>query len=203
MEWLFWRFGGHGTQLLAIPLLLAAILCAVLSIGFIIKESSYGGSSATGVGIVSAILAAVMAVCGISSLLYMPPSAQEQTYVSEEHQLTSVGNLREQESTTSTYSGILTYASTTTVDNVETIRFIRQQQDERGTYYTIEARPMSEVRLYQSNDEAPVERHWHTRTVATNPYTGEEHYFNDRLDFVEIKVPEGSVANDYELSLSQ
>lgn len=114
-----------------------------------------------------------------------------------------MGNLREQESTTSTYSGILTYASTTTVDNVETIRFIRQQQDERGTYYTIEARPMSEVRLYQSNDEAPAERHWHTRTVATNPYTGEEHYFNDRLDFVEIKVPEGSVANDYELSLNQ
>lgn len=203
MEWLFWNFDGHGTQLVAVPLLLAATLCALLSIGSIIKESSYGSSSPTGAGLISAILAAVVAICGINALFYIPPGAQEQTYVSEEHQLASVGNLREQESTTSTYSGILTYASTTTVDNVETIRFIRQQQDERGTYYTIEARPMSEVRLYQSNDEAPVERHWHTRTVATNPYTGEEHYFNDRLDFVEIKVPEGSVANDYELSLNQ
>lgn len=203
MEWLFWSLGGHGMQLVAAPLLIAATLCALLSIGFIIKESSYGSSSPTGVSLISAFLAAVIATAGIYTWSYVPPGAQEQTYVSEEHQLVSVGNLREQESTTSTYSGFLTYASTTTVDNVETIRFIRQQQDERGTYYTIEARPMSEVRLYQSNDETPVERHWHTRTVATNPYTGEEHYFNDRLDYVEIKVPEGSVANDYELSLNQ
>ena len=203
MEWVFWLLGGHGTQLLAALLWATAIFCVILALSDTAKTAVRSSTVTSGVALLSVVLAVVTAVGGGYSWFYTPPDAQEQTYVSEEHQLASVGNLREQESTTSTYSGILTYASTTTVDNVETIRFIRQQQDERGTYYTIEARPMSEVRLYQANDEAPVERHWHTRTVATNPYTGEEHYFNDRLDYVEIKVPEGSVANDYELSLNQ
>lgn len=203
MEWLFWFLGADAFRD-NIPYILCCfgVVFGLLAVALIILRSlDWVLRGITGA--VLLLVAGWLWSSGLQAASYLPPSAQEQTYVSEEHQLASVGNLREQESTTSTYSGILTYASTTTVENVETIRFIRQQQDERGTYYTIESRPMSEVRLYQANDEAPVERHWHTRTVATNPYTGEEHYFNDRLDFVEIKVPEGSVANDYELNLNQ
>lgn len=202
MEGLFWLLGADGMHIAAFLLWALTALCALLAAA-LIARGIIDAEGTEGIGALLMLCAGGLWFSGVQLESYLPPSAQEQTYISEEHQLASVGNLREQESTTSTYSGILTYASTTTVDNVETIRFIRQQQDERGTYYTIEARPMSEVRLYQSNDEAPMERHWHTRTVATNPYTGEEYYFNDRLDFVEIKVPEGSVANDYELSLNQ
>ena len=203
MEWVFWLLGADGFRTASYILYGFSAVCALSAAALIMPRLFVDGRGPGVIGIALILFAGVLWFSGLQAERYLPPSAQEQTYVSEEHQLASVGNLREQESTTSTYSGILTYASTTTVDNVETIRFIRQQQDERGTYYTIETRPMSEVRLYQSNDEAPVERHWHTRTVATNPYTGEEHYFNDRLDYVEIKVPEGSVANNYELSLNQ
>ena len=203
MEGLFWFLGADGFRIVAFFLYGIAVLCGLWALCAVIWGVFHYGIKLIVAGVIVTLAGIGFVFFGLQVESYLPPSAQEQTYISEEHQLTSVGNLREQESTTFTYSGILTYASTTTVDNVETIRFIRQQQDERGTYYTIEARPMSEARLYQSNDEAPVERHWHTRIVATNPYTGEERYFNDRLDFVEIKVPEGSVANDYELSLNQ
>lgn len=202
MEYLFWTLGADnfyslppvlwGMGLLFILALMATcILLPIRSINFFIISITCG---------------AVAVFSGVSGVLiwnYLPPSTQEQKYISEEHKLASVGNLREQEESSFTSSGIFYYASTTTIENVETIRFIRENYDERGTYYTVESRPISEVRVYQANDESPVERHWHTRLVAINPDTGKEYHFRDRLDLIEIKVPEGSVANNYEISIEQ
>lgn len=132
-------------------------------------------------------------IIGFVGLMSGFPDEEKETYVSEEHKLASAESL----------SGVLTYVSVSSVENVETIRFIRQAQDEQGTRYSIESRPASEVRIYQANDEAPVERHWRTRIFSTNPHTGEKHVFIDCLDYVEIRVPDGSVAHDDGINLNQ
>lgn len=202
MEDLFWVIGPYMYREMGLITLFLAVITFCAFGMFASKLSKEDGIFFLfpALGIVLSLLGGYE---GYKMLTYIPPEAQEQTYISEEHKLAAVGNLREQKSSTSTHSGVLTYASTSTVENVETIRFIRQAQDERGTRYSVESRSASEVRIYQADDEAPVERHWHTRTVATDPYTGEEHVFEDRLDFVEIKIPEGSVAHDYEISIEQ
>lgn len=203
MEELFWTLGpslfttaGWILVILSCLLMFCSIMIGAANFAF---RHHFPGFT-LGVCLLGAL---AFGVAGIYASAYLPPSAEKQTYVSEEHKLASVGNLREQESETTTTHALFYYASTTKVENVETLRFIRENQDERGTYYTVESRPMDEVRVYQSNDETPVERHWHTRIVMTNPYTGEQHFKSDRLDLIEIKVPEGSVTNDYDLSVSQ
>lgn len=125
MEWLFWFLGEDTLRATAYVLYGVSAVLALSAVVLIIARL-FDSIAQGSIGAVLLLAAGGFLLIGLQAAGYMPPSAQEQTYVSEEHQLTSVGNLREQESTTSTYSGILTYASTTTVDNVEIIRFIHR-----------------------------------------------------------------------------
>lgn len=133
---------------------------------------------------------------------YVPSDAVTQTYVSEEHSLAAVGNTREQVGESSGAGNLFFYASTTTIENVDVLQYVRTSTDREGREFnTVHSWPMEQVRVYENSDQEPIERHHHTRVTIKAPFTGETEVLSDRLDYVEITVPENAVANNYEISV--
>ncbi|MFW0120256.1 hypothetical protein ACN08Y_10120 [Rothia sp. P5764] len=149
--------------------------------------------------------ASLWLVIGVGSLVpvatyesEIKDSAPVQSYISEEHRLADAGYAREQVGEGSGSGSLFYYASEVKIENVSMLQYVRQADDGALTFHTW---PMDEVKIYESDTQAPMERHHHSRKVLVNPFTGEEEYVDDRLDYVEITVPAGSVARNYDLSV--
>lgn len=121
------------------------------------------------------------------------PATTSEHYISEEHQLTAAAN----HPGTQTNGAIFVSITTTTEDTTGTLHYIRLETTNDGRQAkTLHTWPMDEIKIFE-DATTPVEKHHHTRQIATNPYTGEQEVLSDHLDYVEISIPPGSVANNY------
>lgn len=195
-EAVYWN---QGASLIIVLLLVAlcifaAIICSLASLISDVRPGFCGFGSLLSIAIgVGALVPVYIYNSEIKD------AAPVQSYISEEHHLADAGYAREQVGEGSGSGSALYYASEVKIENVSVLQYVRQADDGALTFHTW---PMDEVKVYESDTQAPVERHHHSRKVLVNPFTGEEEYVDDRLDYVEITVPAGSVARNYDLSVN-
>lgn len=126
------------------------------------------------------------------------PATVPEHYISEEHQLAAAANHPGTQTTGEVFASI----NTTTEDTTGTLHYIRIKTTEDGRQAkTLHTWPMDEIKIFE-DATTPVEKHHHTRQIATNPYTGEQKVMADTLDYVEISVPAESVANNYTIDVT-
>lgn len=195
--WIYWV----GSWKLAIGLALAGITLLIPGGALIsdIREvrSRYQTEDPepTGMGIYAVTLAAAI---GTLFLFSTPDATTKENYISEEHQLAAAAN----HPGTQTTGAIFASINTTTEDTTGTLHYIRIETTEDGRQAkTLHTWPMDEIKIFE-DATTPVEKHHHTRSIATNPYTGEQKVMADTLDYVEISVPAGSVANNYTIDVA-
>lgn len=195
--WIYWV----GSWKLAIGLALAGIMLLIPGGAFIsdMREISLRykttDQESAGMEPFAAALAAAIAALFIFST---PDATTAEHYISEEHQLAAAAN----HPGTQTTGEVFVSINTTTEDTTGTLHYIRIETTEDGRQAkTLHTWPMDEIKIFE-DATTPVERHHHTRWMATNPYTGEQKVMADTLDYVEISVPAGSVANNYTIDVA-
>lgn len=125
-----------------------------------------------------------------------------EAHLSQEYDLKAASNSPAQTETTKTHSGLLVYASTTTSENKDVIRYIRSTSDDHGSYYTIETQESNKVKIYEKNDQKPREKVYMNQIIISHPITGEEKVLKeDGIAHVELIIPEGSVSSNYDITV--
>lgn len=146
---------------------------------------------------------------GIISSESYSPEYKEVAYVSEEYGLVAVSNSSVASGESSVSSSLLFYASSATVEERQVLQYIRLDSDPKDSsrsYKTVTSWPLDQVRIYEDNSREPVEKHHHVKQVLTNPFNPDETRDkpgSDRLDYVEIVIPENSVVHGYNISVNQ